>query len=177
MSTYLPAGHSAPRALHVTVKLYARLGRGLVFDDEIAAQPTGWGPDRMQFGSGEGVRDSQRFRGSEGLSGAGPSGCGDRIGVRRAKGSGRGAKGSGEQRGSGEPWRIKRMEVPVSSFIRSLILHLHISHSHLHLHSLYFSRTSLNHKLYFSLIQAQLPTPHPAIQLYPSYLSFPSLLH
>ena len=34
------------------------------------------------------------------------------------------------------------MEVPVSSFIRSLILQQHILHSHLHLHSLYFSRTS-----------------------------------
>ena len=47
MSTYLPAGHSAPRALHVTVKLYARLGRGLVFDDEIAAQPTGCASDAI----------------------------------------------------------------------------------------------------------------------------------
>ena len=56
-----------------------------------------------------------------------------RKGIRRAKGVRR-AKG---------PWRIKRMEVPVFSFIRSLISYLHISHSHLylHLHSLYFSRT------------------------------------
>ena len=37
--------------------------------------------------------------------------------------------------------RMKKMEVPVSSFIRSLILHLYISHLYLHLHSLYFSHT------------------------------------
>ena len=56
----------------------------------------------------------------------------------------RGAKGSGEpraQNSEGSQGGIKRMEVPVSSFIKSLILHLHILPSHPHLHSLYFSRT------------------------------------
>ena len=43
---------------------------------------------RRNFGSGEVVRGSRQFGGSEGLSGAGPGGCGNRIGLRRAKGSG-----------------------------------------------------------------------------------------
>lgn len=70
-------------------------------------------------------------------------------GVRRAKGSGeqkgqesksiRKAKGLGEEMskraiGSGELWRIKRIEISFTSPIKSFILHLH-------LHSAYFSRT------------------------------------
>ena len=94
-----------PRGVQREEAGYARLGRGLVFDDEIAAQ------QRMRIrrnqGSGEGVRGSRLFWGSEGLSGAGPSGCGNRIGVRRAKGSGKqrdqGSEGAMEDKEDGGP--------------------------------------------------------------------------
>ena len=72
----------------------------------------------------------------------GPSGCRSRIGARRAKGSGeKGIRRARGVRRAKVPGSIKRMEVALFSFIRSLILHLDISHSHLHLHGLYFSRT------------------------------------
>ena len=116
----------------------ARLGRVLVFDDEIAAQrrmrtrpdahPTQFRKWRRSPSQPaiSGKRRSERSRTER---------VWEPIGVRRAKGSGkqRHQESEGGQEGQG-PWRIKRMDVPVTSSIRSLILHLH-------LHSLYFSRT------------------------------------
>ena len=116
---------------------------GIVFDDEIAAQQRmRTQPDaHRNFGSGEGVRGSRLFLVKQRSERSRTERMWEPDRSQESKGV-RGAKGSGERRGSGEPrgpWRIKRMEVPVFSFIRSLISHQHISHSHLH--SLYFSRT------------------------------------
>ena len=47
---------------------------------------------------------------------------------------------------AGELWKIKRMEVPVSSLIRLLILHLH-----LHLHSLYLAALFPTHPLHYTV--------------------------
>ena len=91
----------------------------------------------MQFWKQNRVPDSRQSWGSIGsnfgeaefwasrVGKKGPSGYRSRIGIREPKGLG----------------EIKKMEVPVFSFIRSLILHLQILHPHLRLHSLYFSCT------------------------------------
>ena len=90
-------------------RIYARLGRGQVFYDEILARQRIH--IQRNFRSKKGVRSSrQPRRSTRVISGKlkrkkGPSGCLSRIRVKRARGL----------------WRIKRMKVPASSFIRSFI--------------------------------------------------------
>ena len=153
--------------------MYARLGRGLVFDDEIAAQQR-MRPEAhpTQFRKQRRVRGSRQFRGSGDLSKAGEekrterrraetaSNFGeaeeqgrveekDRADARAGYGSKR-SRPEGEKgaRRAGGPWMIKRREVPVSSLIRLLILHLHL---HLHLHNLYLAALFPTHPLHYTV--------------------------
>ena len=104
--------------------LDARLGRGLVFDDEIAgtAQQRIRASDAIsgkQRSKRKSIRSNRQFRGSGGLSGSGYEEK-DRADV----GAG---QGSGEQRGQGSG-RIKGTKWPVPFFTRSLISHPQIQH-------------------------------------------------
>ena len=89
----------------------ARLGRGLVFDDEIAAQqerrsdahPTPFRKQRR-------VRDSRQFRGSGSLSRAGQEGRTERM-----REPDKGSKERKGARGAGRPRRIKEDGVPTLS--------------------------------------------------------------
>ena len=87
------------------IPMYARLGRGLVFIDEIAARHRMH--IRRNFGSGSGNcklgEISGQSRGSGGLSRAG-------LGKKteRMREPDRGQESKRGQRGKGEPWRIKR---------------------------------------------------------------------
>ncbi len=97
----------------------ARLGRGLVFNDDIAARHRI--RIRRNLGSGRAGNlgeASGQSRRREGLSGAG-------LGKRteRMWEPDRGQASKRDQRGKGEPWRIKKDKVSVSFCIRSLISH------------------------------------------------------
>ena len=117
----------------------ARLGRGLVFSDEIAGQQI---RIRRTFGRSEAAGN---FWEAEAWAGQGrrkgPSGYESWIGFR------------GEQawvekgvRRAGGLWKIKSMEVPVFFLIRLLILHLH-----LHLHSLYSAALYPTHPIHYTV--------------------------
>ncbi len=115
-------------AVKMLVEDDARLGPGLVFDDELQAQLSRGSRHLTQFRGIESLAEKnprqpaisgKRRSGRSRVSLKGPSGCGSRMGQ--------------ERKGAQEVERIKGTKLPVSSFIRSLI-------SHPHLQSLYLSR-------------------------------------
>ncbi len=126
--------------------IHARLVKKLAFDDETAAQQRM--RIRRNFGTGS------KADGNFGKVGAWADKQKEKNWAEKEPD--RRVKGSREQKSdeSWGHWRIKRMEAPVSSFIRSFIFHQHILQLHisylyiLHLHLQSCILTALFHPLH-----------------------------